>query len=168
MIFINGGQMIVGWENNPILTNVEISLTGVKNDLQFMLPDGIQTIGGKGIGVYGGLDIHGKPRDVSWTKLATTVRTGYNTIELIEPVDWIASEQIMVVTTQFVIEQTETMTISTVSADKMVLTLTSDFVYDHIGFEETLPDGNHYEIRAGVGLLTRSKIILIDRYLLKT
>ena len=104
MIFINGGQMIVGWENNPILTNVEISLTGVKNDLQFMLPDGIQTIGGKGIGVYGGLDIHGKPRDVSWTKLATTVRAGNNTIELIEPVDWIAGEQIMVVTTQFVIE----------------------------------------------------------------
>jgi hypothetical protein len=26
MIFINGGQMIVGWENNPILNNVYFCL----------------------------------------------------------------------------------------------------------------------------------------------
>lgn len=59
MIFINGGQLIVGWEKNPILKNVEIVLTGRKDAMNFKLPDGLSLIGGKGIGVYGGLDLHG-------------------------------------------------------------------------------------------------------------
>ncbi len=68
-IFIDGGQLIVGWENNPILTNVEIVLLGTLNSFEFTLPDEMTTIGGKGIGVYGGLDLHGSPRNVTWTRL---------------------------------------------------------------------------------------------------
>ena len=53
-----------------------------------MLPDQLSSIGGKGIGVYGGLDIHGKPRQPSWTTLESTVAKGKNTITLKDPVDW--------------------------------------------------------------------------------
>lgn len=35
MILINGGQLIIGWENDPILTNVTIVLTGDKDSLNF-------------------------------------------------------------------------------------------------------------------------------------
>jgi len=160
MIFINGGQLIVGWENDPILTNVTITLTGVKNTTNFILPDGIEKIGGKGIGVYGGLDIHGKPREVTWTKLSTTANAGANTITLVRAVDWTVGEEIMITTTSFIVEHTETMFISAVSSDKKTLTLNSPLAYDHLAYSENLPDGSVYEIAAAVGLLSRSKCIL--------
>jgi len=57
ILFINGGQLIVGWENNPILTNVTISLTGTKaQSSPFLLPDALNMIPFKSIGVYGGKD----------------------------------------------------------------------------------------------------------------
>lgn len=88
LIFINGGQLIVGWEDNPIQTDVKIILNGVKDFLNYRLPDKYTLIGGKGIGVFGGLDLHGKPRHPSWTQLQTTAAVGTNQITLKEPVDW--------------------------------------------------------------------------------
>ncbi len=60
MVLINGGQLIVGFENNPILTNVTLNLTGDLNtsvarrrralaDTNFT--QGFSLIQGKGIGV---------------------------------------------------------------------------------------------------------------------
>jgi hypothetical protein len=88
LTFINGGQLIIGWEKNPINTSVEIILTGEKDAMQFKLPDELSMIGGKGIGVYGGLDIHGTPRLQSWSRLKTTARSGTNNITLERSVDW--------------------------------------------------------------------------------
>ncbi len=88
IIFINGGQLIVGWENKPMERNVKIVLKGEKGSLNFMLPNGYETISGKAIGVYGGLDLHGKPRNPSWTKLNLTANAGTNKITLNEAVDW--------------------------------------------------------------------------------
>jgi hypothetical protein len=58
MLLINGGQLIIGWENNPILTNVTLNLTGDltyrmqrrKRDANLML-QGFDAVNGKGIGV---------------------------------------------------------------------------------------------------------------------
>lgn len=157
MIFINGGQLIIGREDDPILTNVTITLTGEKKGLDFILPNGFEKIGGKGIGAYGGLDIHGKPRDVSWTKLATTASAGANTIELVQPVDWVVGEEILITTTSYILEHTETLVISAVSNDKRTLTLASSLAYDHLAYSENLPDGSDIKIAAAVGLLSRSK-----------
>ena len=82
MIFINGGQLIVGWENDPILTNVEIVLHGVKDSLNFRLPDGINLIGGKGIGVFGGLDLHGKTRNDSFLQFIKKIIFWINILHL--------------------------------------------------------------------------------------
>ncbi len=161
LIFINGGQLIVGWENNPILTNVKIILNGFKNSLKFFLPNGLENIGGKGIGVYGGLDIHGKPRNVVWTKLNTTARSGDTSIVLVSAVDWQVGEQVAITTTSFVVEQTEVMTIAAVSADKKTLTFTEGLKYEHVAFSERFANGQSYEVSAAVGLLTRSKRLVV-------
>ncbi len=137
MIFVNGGQLIIGWENDPILTNVEIVLTGEKNSLQFILPNGMDKIGGKGMGVYGGLDIHGKPRDVPWTRLNGTVTAGSSAITLVQPVDWKVGERVLITTTSYILEQTEIMTISAVSADMRVISFSAPLLYDHLAF--TMP-----------------------------
>ncbi len=52
MILINGGQLIIGWENNPILTSVKIVLTGELSNVNINnLPQGFDQIKSKGIGV---------------------------------------------------------------------------------------------------------------------
>ena len=52
MILINNGQLIIGWENNPILTNVKIVFTGEYGNLNINnLPQGFDQIKAKGMGV---------------------------------------------------------------------------------------------------------------------
>jgi hypothetical protein len=51
MILISGGQLIIGWENNPILTNVTIVLNGEFSTIPIVLPQGYDQINSKGIGV---------------------------------------------------------------------------------------------------------------------
>ncbi|CAF0710276.1 unnamed protein product [Brachionus calyciflorus] len=156
VIFINGGQLIVGWENNPILTNVEIVLNGQKDTLDYKLPNQIDSIGGKAIGVYGGLDIHGRPRQPAWTTLELTAPKGSNIINLRDPVDWDIGEKIVITTTSYIINQTEVFTIASKSPNNKTLTLNSPLQYEHLGFMETLDASTSYRIGAGVGLLSRN------------
>ena len=59
ILFIDGGQLIVGWENNPILTDVTISITGNKSgSVPYLLSDDVTAIGYKAIGVFGGIYLH--------------------------------------------------------------------------------------------------------------
>ena len=91
IVFINGGQLIIGWPNKPMEREVSIVLKGTRKDDEengFQLPNGYDSIGRKAIGVYGGLDLHGKVRTPVWTKLATTAEAGTKTIVLKDQVDW--------------------------------------------------------------------------------
>ena len=52
MILINGGQLIIGWENDPILTDVKIIFTGEFDKVTINdLPTGFDQIKAKGLGV---------------------------------------------------------------------------------------------------------------------
>ena len=164
ILFINGGQLIIGWENDPILTDVQILVNGEKSGLGYKLPNNIDSIGYKAIGVYGGLDIHGKPRNVSWTTLQTTAYIGDNKITLMKAVDWQVGEQIVITTTSFRPMQTEVFAIIAVSADRKTLTLNSTLIYDHLGYSETLSSGQSYRIGAGVGLLSRNVKVIGTSY----
>ncbi len=107
-IVINCGQLVIGWETKPMLKNVEIVLT---NDGSTSMPIGTEYIyselGVKGIGVFGQLDLHGKPRRVTWTRLNRSVEAGDRIIELSESVDWQIGEEIIITTTSFSMEETE-------------------------------------------------------------
>jgi len=158
-IFINGGQLIVGWEYEPMQFNVEIVMTGRKNGLQFMLPNGFEPIGSKTIGVYGGLDLHGVVRNVSWTRLAETAKTGGIDLVLQEAVDWKSGEEIIVTTTSFILEHTEIRRITGISADGKNLTLNETLRFDHL-----VSSKSGYYVAAGVGLLTRNVKIIGAEY----
>lgn len=154
ILFIKGGQLIIGWEQNPILKQVDVIVHGSKQD--FDLPSGLSNIGSKGIGVYGGLDLHGKPQNLSWTRLNQTSRAGSNQISLIQPVDWQVNDKIIITTTSFTGNHSDEAFISNISSDFKTITLNSSLKYDHLGYFEKLPTGTQYEIRAGVGLLSRN------------
>ena len=59
--------------------------------------------------VYGGLDLHGMPRNVTWTRLDKTATSGSYNILLKEAVDWTVYEKIVISTTSYSPEQTEIM-----------------------------------------------------------
>ncbi len=155
-IFINGGQLIVGWENNPFKHNMEIELTGTKASLEYILPNGFDSMGSKAIGVYGGLDLHGIPRTPSWTRLSQTASAGSNQLSLVEVVDWKVGEEIVISTTSYAPFETETFKITAVNINKNIITLNASLAYDHIVAAETFANGKSYSIAAGVGLLTRN------------
>ncbi|XP_078699976.1 fibrocystin-L-like [Branchiostoma floridae x Branchiostoma belcheri] len=153
-IFIQGGRLVVGWPENPYLGNVHIILHGDHNTPELSVPNG-PTVGAKAIGVFGGLDLFGKDRNVCWTHLAETAAAGANTITLADAVDWQVDEEIVITTTSFDAWQTETFTITAVSADDRTLTLNSTLAYDHIYHSDTV-NGKSYTMAAEVGLFTRN------------
>jgi len=53
------------------------------------------------------------------------------------------------------------MTIAAVSADKKTLTFTEGLKYEHVAFSERFANGQSYEVSAAVGLLTRSKRLVV-------
>lgn len=83
-------------------------------------------------GVFGGLDLHGVEREVTWTKLATTVVPGDTSIHLAEETGWEVDDEIVVTTTSYETWQTETFVILE-KTDKFNFKLNSSFQYSHIG-----------------------------------
>ena len=117
-ILINGGQLIVGWINKPFTHKFEIQLIGTRHSEEYILPNGMQSMGSKGIGVYGGLDLHGIQRSLYWTQLAVSAYAKTNKITLKLSVDWQINEEIVISTTSYAPFETETFTIIGISNHK--------------------------------------------------
>ena len=105
------------------------------------------------------MDIHGQPRNVTWTTLNETAYVGVNEIVLSQPVDWQINEKIVISTTSYIATETEVFTIVNISLDRQTLTLNSNLLYDHLCFVE-----NSIQIAAAVGLLTRNVKIIGSEY----
>ena len=126
-------------------------------DSSFALSDAMPSLGdNKAIGVFGGLEIHGKPRNVTWTKLNETARAGASRITLEQAVDWEVGEELVIATTSYDLNQAETFAIVGVSSDRRTLTLNGNLLKNHLVVERTYDSGAHFRIAAAVGLLSRN------------
>ena len=124
----------------------------------------IPKFGNKCIGVrYSTLDLHGIPRDVTWTTLDVTATAGSSQIELSEDVDWQVGEEIVIVSTDLGIEdneipgqgdRSEQRTITSIVG--RVLTLDSALLYEHYANYDTYGLDDNVNLKAEVGLLTRN------------
>ena len=47
----------------------------------------------------GELDLHGRPRNVTWVRLAQTASANSSLLHVLEPVDWISGDQIVIAST---------------------------------------------------------------------
>jgi hypothetical protein len=121
-----------------------------------LLPNNAGSIGPQVIGVLGGLDLHGIPHSVTWTRLAATASAGQTSITLSQPVDWVAGDEIILTTTDRRLDHVERCTIASVSAGGTVLTLTNPLSYTHIYIYQQFPNGEVYQAAGAVGLLTRN------------
>uniref|UniRef100_A0A8C4N397 Polycystic kidney and hepatic disease 1 (autosomal recessive)-like 1 n=1 Tax=Eptatretus burgeri TaxID=7764 RepID=A0A8C4N397_EPTBU len=154
-LFIQGGRLVVGYENDPFDGEAIIFLEGNHHTQDWLLPGG-GNLGSKAIGVFGGLDMHGRNVSEYRAKLARTARAGSSLLYLDKPVGWQAGDEIVVSTTSYDAWQTETVRIKTVSTYGLILTLDNPLNHTHIGEKHSLPDeAQVYTLAADVGLLSR-------------
>ena len=112
-IFVYGGYMEVGTEDFPYTSKLTITMHSNRTSPE------IPTFGNKCIGVMNGvLDMHGVPRNPSWTELLTTAPIGSTSITLNTPIDWKAGETIVVAPTGYDNKEAEVMTIASVDNSK--------------------------------------------------
>ena len=105
------------------------------------------------------MDIHGKPRNVTWTTLNETSYAGQSQIVVSTPVDWQINEQIVISTTSYIATETEIFTIVNISSDRQTITLNSNLLYDHLCFVQ-----DSVAISAAVGLLSRNVRVIGSEY----
>ncbi len=91
--------------------------------------------GNKVIAMYNGLlDIHGIPRNPTWTSLETTANIGDTKITLMRDVDWKEGEKIVIAPTGYYNYEFDERTILSVDRSnpkKPVLTLDSPLTFKH-------------------------------------
>jgi hypothetical protein len=116
--------------------------------------------GNKCIGVrFATIDIHGVPRDVTWTSLESTVEAGATQITLVESVDWAIGEVIVITSTDFNKDHAEKRTITNISfGNNPTITLDRPLDFKHYAAVDNYGESDFIEIRAEVGLLTRNVV----------
>ena len=129
-IIINGGRLIIGWPDNPFLGKAEIILRGTHASPDFILM-GAPNVGGKAIGVFGGLDLHGIPRTYTKSVLATAVAPGDTTLIVADAVDWVIDDEIVVASTSYNGTQSEKRTIISITGTTIVVD--TAFEFQHSG-----------------------------------
>uniref|UniRef100_A0A3B4ZZ57 PKHD1 like 1 n=1 Tax=Stegastes partitus TaxID=144197 RepID=A0A3B4ZZ57_9TELE len=163
-ISIQGGRLIAGWDGEPFRGELHIKLRGNHKTPDWPLPNGPNQ-GSKVLGVFGTLELYGKPHNVYHTKLAATAAAGSNRLTLPQPVDWQVGDEVVVSTTSYDINETEKCQIAAVSADGRTLTLSQSLAHTHIGETHSVSGSSRsYTLAADVGLVTRNIKIVGQDY----
>jgi len=140
-IFVNGGYFEVGTEEFPYTSKITITMHGDVSSPY------IPTYGNKNIAVRRGqLHLVGRPREITWTMLDSTVAAGENKITLLaqpSSFDWAVGEEIVIASTDYDHTHSETAFITAVAvnpadaglgagvAKRIDLTLDRNLVYKH-------------------------------------
>lgn len=107
----------------------------------------------------GDLDLHGRPRLRTWTRLAETAPFNSTLLVLQEPVDWAEGDKIVIASTSKDGNETEENEVVSVSENGLTLSLAHHLRYEHLGVAEVFEGGHFIEMRAEVGLLSHNVIV---------
>ena len=156
IVLISGlhGMLIAGWPDKPMPNNVIISLLGNHNTKDMPLTRNLN-LGAKALGVFGRLQLFGKRHNVHWTRLAKTINTGDNVVELVDQVDWEEGDEILITTTTFESKQAEKFIIKSIENGGKTLELEASALHRHIGVEYSI-SRFHFRLGAKIALLTRN------------
>uniref|UniRef100_A0A7M5XJA2 G8 domain-containing protein n=2 Tax=Clytia hemisphaerica TaxID=252671 RepID=A0A7M5XJA2_9CNID len=147
----NGGLQ-AGYPDKPFPHNLVISLAGDHDSEEVPIASDLM-LGSKALGIFAMSNLHGKPKNVYWTYLKTTVAAGTNSIVLTEAPDWLIGDEIIITTTNMEPRNTEKFTITGIDGD--TVTLNKNTLYSHTAYQETI-NGYDVHMTAKVGLLTRN------------
>eukprot|EP00794_Sanderia_malayensis_P001203 gene1203-576_t len=113
------GNLIVGWPDKPMIDNFYTS-TGNKATKDLPLNNG-PNVGAKALAGFARLQMIGRPRKVSWTRLAKTADVGSNEIALVNQLIG-KLEEIMISSTTYESRQVEKFKITAVKNNVALLT----------------------------------------------
>jgi hypothetical protein len=149
----------VGTPGTPFLNNAEIVLTGDRYSDTIVIDNNLP-IGNKAMAVIGTVNLIGRSRPVTWTKLASTAYAGATTLQMSQSVQgaWFAGDQLAIAPTEYDYTQIDEVTIKSVSGS--TVTLTSPLKYTHYAGPAGAPGSATHNIKlaASVGLLTRNVV----------
>ncbi|XP_069771791.1 PKHD1 like 1, tandem duplicate 1 [Narcine bancroftii] len=155
-ISIQGGRFIAGTLENPFRGELLIVLRGDHSTPDWTLPYGPNQ-GAKVLGVFGGLDLHGRPHQLYRTKLGATALAASGNITLAAAVDWQEGDQILLTSTSSDPKQSEIRIINSVSPDRRSLLLDQPLSFTHlVEKQEGKRRTWRYSLAADVGLLSRN------------
>ena len=142
-IYVPGGSLTIGTQDNPHRQRATITLTdNVKGE-------NINTMGDRGIVLMRGtLNLHGTG-DRPWTKLSATAHKGATSIDLLDATGWRVGDEIVLASTDYNPRQAERRTITAI--DGNTVSIDAPLQYMHFG-EITFG----VDERGEVGLLTRN------------
>jgi hypothetical protein len=188
-IFVFGGYMEVGTEEQPFEKSAVITLHGGRYttiEIPFV-GSKVLAVAAKGLpraefmtGEHlpgrhqGQLEIHGSKRLRTWTKLDVTAEAGQMHLVTAEPVDFKNGEIVIVTGSErpngdeaggddFTLYGMEELTVDFVSADGYNVTFTTPLRFTHRSEIVTI-EGRTIDMRVEIGLLSRNVIIQGDDY----
>jgi hypothetical protein len=154
------GLLQVGTPEVPFKHRAVITLHGSRRSFE------IPVYGSKVIAVrYGLLDLHGAPRQESWTRLAADAKRGDRQIVLQARTGWRPGDTIVLAPTGFSQAEDETATVEAVEDGGRVLRLSRELDHDHDCPMASLPTKEGFDLAkvAGeVGLLSRNVVVQGD------
>jgi len=128
-VMVRGGTFEAGTEDYPYTSQLLITMHSNRSSPE------IPIFGNKVIAMYNGvLDLHGVPRNPTWTELDITADIGSTTIKMIRDVDWQVGERIVIAPTGYFNFEAEERTIIAVdrtNPSKPVLTLDKPLEFQH-------------------------------------
>lgn len=160
-IFVMGGSLVVGTEEEPFLQQAIITLHGSPVSKE------IPVYGAKSLSCrFCTLDLHGQPllEDRTHVKLARTAYRGMNELMLMKPVDWPSFSLVVVTSTAAngTMEEFDECLVASVEDGGYRLVLANPLRFAHLGETKTLAGDIRIDFRANVALLSRNIVVQGD------
>ncbi|CAH8626270.1 unnamed protein product [Schistosoma guineensis] len=156
ILILNNGKFLIGSPEEPYTKQATITLHGHVREKELPL------YGAKVLALRNGtISIHGKPRIITWTRLAETAEPGTNKLILEHPVDWQPGEHIIITSTggKSSHNESEEHIIQEMSEDNLTITLVSPLAYKKLSVKKIYSNGVIGNFAAEVGLLSRNILI---------
>ena len=129
------GVLEIGTVSQPFLGNATIQLHGVLSSPTVVV-DNAYFLGNKLIAVFGNVSMVGKPRNTTWSRLASTASAGSSSITVSQLVDWSIGDEVVVSSTEYDANQMETAIVTGVTyvtaSNTTVVTLNRALGYTHL------------------------------------
>ncbi len=152
-LITEGGRLQIGTEAEPFLHKTTVVLYG------HVLSNEVPVYGAKTLALREGeIDMHGRPINVTWTRLAVTANPGDTTIQLQDAVDWEIGGKVVIASTSLSQRENEELEIIGIDSNGLMLTVSPPLEYEHISVRQTI-EGRFIDTSAEVGLLTRNIVV---------
>jgi len=155
LLIVSNGRLEIGTEENPFLAKTEIVLYGHRRSTELPL------FGTKNIALREGeITVIGRPINVTWSKLISTLSPGDTTLNLKDWVSWEIGGSIVIASTSYSQRENEVRGIKSIRSGPQgsILELTAALEYEHISVQQTV-GGKAIDTSAEVGYLTRNILI---------